>query len=112
MGNNIPSFMSQKTKANYGYENSRSKTNSGKRSGHNPRFELEADMDRACARRDEAIDTAANALAKYAMAMNSNGDSIKTYDFKNNSFDVLVSFSDEDKVNILSKVIVKLVDNL
>lgn len=109
---NIPGFLNPNIKGGYGDNDTRSRSNSGKRGGHNPRFELEEDMNRACKKRDEAIEAAANALAKYAMAMNNNGDSIKTSDFRNHSFDVLISFSDEDKVKILSKVIVKLVDNM
>lgn len=109
---NMPGFLNTNSKgvfvgAGYGDNESRKRSNNGKKGGHNPRFELESDMDRACGKRDNAIEDAANAFAKYAMAMNKNGDSLKY-----NSFDVLVSFSDADKVKILSKVIEKLVDNM
>ena len=50
---NIPGFLNTNSKgvfvgAGYGENESRQRSNNGKKGGHNPRFELESDMDRAC----------------------------------------------------------------
>ena len=50
---NIPGFLNTNSKgvfvgAGYGDNEPRQRSNNGKKGGHNPRFELESDMDRAC----------------------------------------------------------------
>lgn len=103
---NVPSFMKTNYLTNKPNKGGSSKGNS-RSSGGNPIFELDRAMDEACGKRNAAIEDAANALTKYAMQLNKEGESIREAAFQR-----LVSFSDSDKVQILELVIGKLVDNM
>ena len=104
--NNVPSFMKAGYSSNKSNKGGASRGNS-RSTGGNPIFELDQAMDQACEKRNAAIKEAANALTKYAMQLNKEGESIRDAAFQR-----LVSFSDSDKVQILELVIEKLVDNM